>query len=148
MKVIEMQLYAPASYVAAPPETRLQVVNGCGPGGWKAALVPDRMWGLDVSAACDIHDWMYTVGQTLADKEEADRVFLNNLHRLIESAPGWHNQLWLMKRLRRNRARVYYEAVHLCGGPAFWDGKNDQSNLIPAAVAGATAGGEVACPTR
>jgi len=140
MNVIQMQLYAPASYIAAPPETRLQVVNGCGPGGWKVDLVPDRMWGLDVSPACDIHDWMYVVGLTLADKEEADRVFLNNLLRLIDSAPGWHNQLWLLKRLRRNRARFYYEAVQHFGGPAFWSGKNQQTNLVPASSAAAGAG--------
>jgi len=135
------QLYAPSSYVAASPQVRAQVVNGCGPGGWKVDLVPDRMYGLDVSAACDIHDWMYTVGLTLADKEEADRVFLNNLLRLIDSAPGWIGQLWLVKKLRRTRARVYYEAVHHFGGPAFWSGKNPEDNMVPVLLAGAAVSG-------
>jgi hypothetical protein len=135
MRVVQMELYAPASYVAASPEVRLQVVNGCGPGGWKVDIVPDCIWGLDISAVCDIHDWMYSVGITLADKEEADRVFLNNTLRLIDSTPGWWNQLLIVKQLRRNRARVYFEAVHYCGGPAFWDGKNPQSHLIPATLA-------------
>ncbi len=75
---------------------------------------------------------MYTVGGSLADKDEADRVFLNNLLRLIEAV----DSVWLLRKLRRARARTYYEAVHIFGGPAFWAGKNDKLNLVPAAVAG------------
>lgn len=124
-------LYAPPSYVSADAEVRARVVNGCGTEGWKGELVPETLWGLNVSAACDIHDWMYVAGETLADKEEADRVFLNNLLRLIDTAGGW----WLLKKLRRQRARTYYEAVHLFGGPAFWDGKNPDTHLLTAAEA-------------
>lgn len=61
---------------------------------------------------------MYHVGQTVADKEEADRVFLNNLLRLIEAGSGW------LKMLRRRRALDYYQAVVAFGGPAYWAGKN------------------------
>ena len=32
---------------------------GCGPGGAGDKLVPDTMYGLDVSNACRIHDWYY-----------------------------------------------------------------------------------------
>lgn len=124
-------LYAPASYVDAPPETRAQVINGCGPGGWKVDLVPDTIWGLDVSPACDIHDWMYATGETIEDKDEADRVFLNNVLRLIDAAGG----CGLMKRLRRRRARIYYKAVQHFGGPAFWAGKNADTHLITLEIA-------------
>jgi hypothetical protein len=127
-----VSLYAPQSYIDASPEVRAQVVNGCGTEGWKGELVPETMYGLDVSPACNIHDWMYVTGATLADKEEADRVFLNNLLRLIEAAGGCTVLRWL----RRRRARTYYEAVQHFGGPAFWAGKNQACNLIPAAVAG------------
>ncbi|OHD24621.1 MAG: hypothetical protein A2Y38_16740 [Spirochaetes bacterium GWB1_59_5] len=125
------ELFAPASYVTAGRQTRGLVVNGCGPEGWKGALVPETMYGLDVAPACNIHDWMYVAGQTLADKEEADRVFLNNLLRLIVAADG---PAWL-RWLRRRRARTYYEAVSHFGGPAFWSGKNPDTQLITAAAA-------------
>ncbi|MBT0664757.1 hypothetical protein KI809_10640 [Geobacter pelophilus] len=134
-----IKLYAPDSYVAASAAVRCQVVNGCGPGGWKVDLIPDTMWGLSVAPACDIHDWMYATGQTIADKDEADRTFLNNVLRLIDGADGWFNQLWLVKKLRRLRAREYYEAVHLFGGPAFWAGKNPDTHLIAACEASARA---------
>jgi len=48
--------------------------------------------------------------------------------RLIESAGGW----WILKRMRRTRALIYYEAVKHFGGPAFWSGKNPESNLVKA----------------
>ncbi len=120
-------LYAPASYIAASPEVRAQVVNGCGPGGWKVDIVPDTVWGLSISAACDIHDWMYATGATLADKDSADRVLLNNCLRLINAAGGWR----ILRALRRRRARTYYEAVQHLGGPAFWANKNQVDELIP-----------------
>ena len=127
-------LYAPPSYIAARPEVRRLVVNGCGPAGWKGELVPNTLYGLNVAPACDIHDWMYVAGETIADKHEADRVFLNNLLRLIEAAggPGW------LRWLRRRRARIYYEAVRLFGGPAFWQQKNPPERLITAADAANT----------
>ena len=130
-KVSNATLYAPASYVAAPPEVRRLATNGCGTDGWKGAIVPETMYGLDVSPACNIHDWMYVAGETIADKDEADRAFLNNLLRLIEACggPGWLG--WL----RRRRARIYYEAVRLFGGPAFWRRKNPPETLITAAEA-------------
>ena len=65
---------------------------------------------------------MYHVGQTVDDKQEADRVFLNNMLRLIEDASGW------LKCLRRRRALKYYEAVVVFGGPAYWAGKNAPSH--------------------
>lgn len=118
-------LYAPASFIGASHEVRNRVVNGCGTGGWKGKLVPETIYGLDVSPACDIHDWMYIEGETVADKEEADRVFLNNLLRLIEAAGG----IKLLQSLRRRRARIYFEAVQHFGGPAFWHDKNKKNCL-------------------
>lgn len=124
-----MTLFAPATYVAASPTIRDAVVNGCGTSGWKGALVPETLWGLSVTPACNIHDWMYAIGSTIAEKEEADRVFLNNMLRLIEVAGG----IWLLQRLRRHRAWVYYQAVHRFGGPAFWAGKNPAHTMMEVA---------------
>jgi hypothetical protein len=123
-------LFAPMSYRGAPKEVRDIAVNGCGTGGWKGALVPETMWGLDIREACNIHDWMYLAGETIADKEEADRVFLNNLLRIIETDSRWE---WLAA-LRRRRALKYYEAVRVFGGPAFWNGKNPNGTMAIAAA--------------
>lgn len=119
-------LYAPPSYIAASAEVRARVCNGCGTKGWKGKLVPDTIYGLKISEACNIHDWMYAQGSTLADKDEADRVFLNNILRIIAAEGGINALQWL----RRRRAHTYYESVARFGGPAFWDGKNEQDCLL------------------
>lgn len=98
------------------------IAGGCGPGGLGDYLVPDTLWGLSVRPACSIHDWLYHWGLTLKDKDSADRVFLNNMIRLIRSHTRWG---WL-KKLRLRRAKTYYHMVHTFGGPAFWKGKNKE----------------------
>lgn len=125
MSVTNNLLFAPDSYWLSDPKIKEQVVNGCGPGGWKFDIIPDSIFFLSIHDACDIHDWMYTIGQTNADKDEADRVFLNNCLRLINEAGGCS----LVKYIRRIKAKEYYEAVHLFGGPAFWTGKNPPETL-------------------
>jgi len=125
-----MRLYAPESFWRASARVRGVVSNGCGTSGWKGELVPETMYGLDVSLACDIHDWMYHEGETQEDKDQADRVFLNNLLRIIQHAAG----PWLLRTLRRRRARTYYQAVHHFGGPAFWAEKNPDITYQPTGV--------------
>lgn len=117
------KLFAPETYWSATPEERKTICNGCGTAGWKGKLVPDTMWGLDISKACNIHDWMYHYGKTEAERCEADRVFLNNLIRIINTEGGW------LASLRRYRATTYYNSVHNYGGPAFWDNKNPDGTM-------------------
>lgn len=126
-----INLFAPKSYRTAPRHYRAAVANGCGTAGWKGTLVPDTIYGLRVTSACNIHDWMYHYGNTLADKDEADRVFLNNLLRLINGS----TRCGLLRTLRRRRALKYYHAVRLAGGPAFWDSKNAADTIIPSTIA-------------
>ena len=120
-----VELYAPSGYITATAAVRDSVCNGCGTAGLGDFLVPDTIWGLSVREACRIHDWMYVFGETIADKDEADRVFLNNMLRLIQA----RNSCRLLTGLRRVRARTYYRAVRMFGGPAFWRGKNSPANL-------------------
>ncbi len=120
----EIALYAPPSYIAAYPAVRAAVANGCGPAGWLGRLVPDHLWGLDITPACEIHDWMYAEGETEEERHLADRVFLNNMLRLIEAAGG----PWWLQWLRRRKALSYYNACHWFGGPAFWRDKNPAEN--------------------
>lgn len=124
-KQLSAVLYAPEQYWRLPETVRLTVVNGCGPGGWLRFLVPDTNWGLNITPVCDIHDYMYTIGQNHDDKVAADRVMLNNHIRWIDANTKWD---WL-RRLRYNRAAFYYEKVRDFGGPAFWRDKNKPSEL-------------------
>jgi len=118
MKLIDYKyMLAPQSYLEVTPEERSQVCNGCGTGGWKGALVPETMWGLNISEACQIHDWMYHEGITENDKVFADILFLRNILRLINAHGGW------LKVLRRYRAMTYYNAVAEAGSAAFWANK-------------------------
>lgn len=111
-------LFAPPQFKASIDDL-VDICNGCGAAGAKFDFVPDRIFGTDISAACIIHDFMYHEGRTIEDKDEADRVFLNNLLRIIARENKWYKPVMLM----RIRARNYYRAVKYFGGPAFWAGK-------------------------
>lgn len=115
-------LYAPQSYLDAPPDLLARVCNGCGSARAKFDFVPDTVYGLRITEACHIHDWMYHCGRTAIDKLEADVVFLGNVLRIIERASGIVSRL--LRPLRRLRALHYYQAVAELGGPAFQGGKS------------------------
>ncbi len=125
-------LYAPESFIRASADVRATVVNGCGPSGWLNRIVPNHLWGLNIKPACNIHDWMYAEGETEEERALADRVFINNLLRLIDEAGGWR---WLQN-LRRRQALVYYNACRNYGGPYYWSGKNPLNNEILSIAAG------------
>ena len=116
----QAKLYAPPEYWKLSKSALEEIVNGCGSAQAKFDFVPDSIWFLDISPACYIHDYMYFVGETLEDKESADRVFLNNMLRLIDAETKWR----LLKWLRRKTAKLFYQAVKNFGGPSFWEGKN------------------------
>jgi len=118
------ELFAPPEYWKLTPEEKKVICNGMGPKGY-GLLVPDTMYGLDVSEAGNIHDFMYLIGHTIEDKEAADRTFLNNMLRIIEAK----SKLWILKYIRRRRALTYYIAVKDFGGPAFWSGKNKPEEM-------------------
>jgi len=114
---MKVSLYAPKEYWEGDHKGR--DCRGCGPGGIGDWLVPDTIWGLNVRDACHIHDYMYDVGETELDKRISDRVFLNNLVRIVEAKGG------LFKTFRLIRCVIMYYSVAVFGGPAFWMGKND-----------------------
>lgn len=114
-------LFAPPSFVQSSIEELEEICNGCGAANAKFDFVPDTMWGLCVCSCCHIHDKGYDEGETLEDKQESDRIMLNNNLRLIERVTGWKK---ILKPLMRRRALKYYEMVTTFGGPAFWEGKN------------------------
>jgi hypothetical protein len=118
-------LFAPSAYWKLPEGARKLLCNGCGTKGLCGFIVPETVWGLPITPACDIHDFMYHVGETPADKDAADRVFLNNMLRIIDDKTRFR----VLKLFRRRRAMTYYTAVAELGGPAFWSGKNDAREL-------------------
>lgn len=79
------QLFAPKSYWQASDTKKAKIANGCGPDGWKTFWGVNKTFGLSIKKACNIHDWMYHFGKNEEDKDKADRVFLNNMIRIIES---------------------------------------------------------------
>lgn len=93
--------------------------NGCGAEVARFDFVPDTIYGVSIFETCRRHDWAYKVGKTNEDKEKADREFLNNMLRVVESVDSW----WYPTMLARRRCLKYYEAVIAFGGTAFWDGK-------------------------
>lgn len=132
------ELYAPKEYWEIPERIRNLRPTACGAGkGIGDAIIPDKIWGLDITEACRIHDFMYSQGRTEEDRLEADRVLLNNILRLIEadlkasSIPFWRAAV---ASARRYRAMTYYNAVRDFGGPAFWKGKNPREELGNIAV--------------
>ena len=69
-------LLAPAAFWELSPEKKAEICNGCGAKAARVDFVPDGVLGAKFTPACDIHDFMYWLGE---DKREADRVFLHNL---------------------------------------------------------------------
>ena len=119
------ELFAPSGYWTLTEAARDELCNGCGPDGILSILVPDTLYGLRITPACNIHDYMYALGKTIEDKDSADRAFLNNMVRIVDAGTRWR---WL-KRLRIRRAKIYYRAVAELGGAYFWAGKNSLNEM-------------------
>ena len=101
--------------------------NGCGPAGWKAALIPDRpftmLWLVSFHAACDLHDVLYTIGGDWVAKLFADLYF----RRKMEDACRRKLRFTWMLGLRwgERTAELYYHAVSKYGDAFFkWDRKS------------------------
>lgn len=95
----------------------------------KGLDVPDSFYGLDISLACNIHDWMYHHGKTLADKYFADAMFRLNLTILIDEA-NYNMVTNVLKPLRHGRASTYYNTVVLWGNNAYWTNKDKNEVLF------------------
>ena len=113
-------LYAPAGFLTATVEELAEICNSCGAAG-SFFRPPSKIYGTDISASCNIHDYQYHYGRTIEDKWEADRIFHNNMNRLItRDSHKKHKPTWLQRR----RALKYYYAVKCFGSEAYWKGKN------------------------
>lgn len=104
------KLHAPASFRQANDDQRKAVSNGCGPQSKLGGIVPDRLLGLSVTCACDIHDWSYNEG---IDRGYADRMFYRNMQIIIKEKGG------LLMRPRLILAWWYFRAVDKFGQRAY-----------------------------
>lgn len=136
--MIKNGLYAPKKYWEIRENDGClykRLTNGCGSQptkeGWKRDLFgifqPEKLFGLDIKIACDIHDisYVYPEYEGIEGKHSADRVFINNLLRLIDK----HTQGWILKRLRLGKAYLYYKLVVNFGGPSFARGQEQRVEL-------------------
>ena len=112
-----MSLYAPKEFWELPQDQR---EGRCGAGeGLGEKLVPDNILFICVTPACSIHDFQFAVGETHTDFKEANRVFHNNLYRIIQSGSWW------LRFARRRIADIYFKVVDgPLGAMVFWNNKN------------------------
>ena len=90
-------------------EEREIICNGGGPKGW-GWLVPDRMWGLSMTEAFNIHDYDYFIKTPFIISN--NRMY-SNILTIINRHGGW------LKYPRRMRAWGYFQAVSQ-GGRFFY----------------------------
>lgn len=80
-------------------------------------FVSNEIFGLNIKAACCIHDWQYTNGpKTKRYKRQADRTFHKNLLFLIDQAGG----SWFIRQSRKAQAWLYFQAVFWFGDNSFY----------------------------
>jgi len=87
--------------------------KGCGPGGIGDVLVPDTMWGLDVSEACRIHDFEFRFC-----KDRSKKAFKAANKRLLQNGliiVKLKSNRWYFKRMRIIRCYTYYYFVKAFG---------------------------------
>ena len=106
--------------------------NGCGNDSSKSVtnffgINTNSILGCNVRIACAIHDYCYHEPEhtgrhgSIEHKMQADRIFLNNLLRIIEEY-GRERKPWRITQwTRRKIAYGYFAAVKKFGGPSYWD---------------------------
>ena len=102
-------LWLRGAFLHLTEEAKAEICNGIGAASGLSKHIPSTIWGLDCKIAGDIHDYDYAIGGTAADRRIADQVFLHNLYVLIDKG------CWILKWVRKNRARAYFVALRLGG---------------------------------
>jgi hypothetical protein len=95
---------------------------GCGPGGVGDYLVPDTMWGLDISEACRVHDWYYRFfrDRSLDAKRLADGFMLTNTLQIVNT----QSSNFFVRALRRVRCHTYHKMVKTFGKSSWKSAKS------------------------
>tara|TARA_R110000851_G_scaffold187318_1_gene337120 strand:- start:25990 stop:26349 length:360 start_codon:yes stop_codon:yes gene_type:complete len=115
-----LKLKAPDSYYTLSAQDKAQICNGMGAkDSLISSFIPNTFYGLDMTECGNIHDYMYHIGKTEDDKNDADRTFLSNMIKTINAK----SRNGFMRWIRRSRAMKYYTAVAEAGNTAYWAGK-------------------------
>lgn len=123
LKIADDGLIAHKDYWHLPEETKKKLCNGMGSehglfNRFIKWLIPDHFFGLDMTEAANIHDFMYWVGGTMWDKIVADIVFLYNMLRKIYTVGDKH-------RTKRTFMATRYFLAVLWGGKSSFNKKID-----------------------
>jgi len=83
-----------------------RMTNGCGPGGWKYDIVPDKIYGLSIKYDCNNHDIDWHFAKTWDEAVLANILFKKAVHSRIK------NGKWILRGVRYVRFMWYYRAVN------------------------------------
>ena len=70
-------LILPNNFSSTNNSNQLETGTKCGSGLFR--FIPDKILGVNIETACEIHDFMYERGGNHDDKKLADRLFYYNL---------------------------------------------------------------------
>jgi hypothetical protein len=101
---------------------------GCGPGGVGDYFVPDTVYGLSIKPACQRHDgdYRHSLGNSDFDRKEIDETLRDNGIRIVR----YYTKNVFLYRLRVRRVKTYYYWVRMLGGAAYWDERNNPTNMM------------------
>jgi len=90
-----VKLLVPLEFAKADIVLLKKICNGCGPGGWKYDLVPDKIGTFEIKPACQPHDWMFGFGRkTKKCFKFCNLVFKYNLKQLNKQTKSfWRSYL-------------------------------------------------------
>ncbi len=105
-----------ATYTAAHIADYIPLSDGC---SGKVSWLYKALWGRDISCVqcCYLHDWLYMLGGTAADRKEADKLLRDCAAEAGYFPPGWRGKG--RKAWRGVRAWLIYGAVRVFGG-RYW----------------------------
>jgi len=78
-------------------------------------LVPDKILGVNLKPACDIHDYTYSKPSSIKDRATADKIFLKNMKSL-----AFKNSSFL-RTVLNGVIHAYYFLVRMAGGLFYGD---------------------------
>lgn len=96
----------------------------CGAGKFGDLIVPDTMWGVNVSPACQVHDDMYEMAEpSWAEFHYSNAILFLNCASIITA----NSTNFITRNARIARAAFYLLMVSTAGAPIFWGIKQEQA---------------------
>ena len=112
-----IQFVIPASGFQWPHPTFKGFPTCCGAGKVGDKVIPDSIWGVNISPACFIHDQMWALASAdWCDFHMSNAILFVNLAAIIQA----RSANWATRDLRLARAATYLLAVSTVGAPIFW----------------------------